>query len=302
MADVCIFCGGTPVTREHLWPDWLRREAAIAEAFDYRIEQEADGVETRDIKFSRPPFSQVVRAVCAVCNGGWMSTIEANAKPILQDLIHGRGRTLDRDDKRKIATWAFLKACVFDELHPQERVVPAEHRKRLLMYKQPPATGVAIWLGTYEAEEVGHYAYQGLRVARTGLPAPEGPTIYIVTITAGTLIVQVAGSLLADLGFDDLDLPSELHVAKIWPASDDIVVFAQDHVMNHETLVGFTKLLYNVMGRLSVGGCAARPIVTPARPKTVLGGSALPLGRRDCWFDRDPALWLTRRSAIASDR
>ena len=214
MAEACIFCGGTPVSREHLWPDWLRREAATTESFDHRLEQEVDGVETRDINFSTPPFNQVVRAVCAACNGGRMSTIEEDAKPILQDLIYGRRRMLDRDDKRKIATWAFLKACVFDELHPQERVVPAEHRARLFTYKRPPATGVAIWLGTYEAQEVGHYAYQGLLVGRTGLPDPDRPTIYIVTITVGTLIIQVAGSVVDGLGFDDLDLADlapELH-------------------------------------------------------------------------------------------
>jgi hypothetical protein len=102
-----------------------------------------------------------------------MSRIEANAKPILEELIHARGRTLDRGDRSKLATWAFLKACVFDELHPQDRVVPAEHRQRLYVYKQPPATGVAIWLGTYEALEVGHYAHQGLEVAREGAPEPD---------------------------------------------------------------------------------------------------------------------------------
>jgi hypothetical protein len=258
MVGVCIFCGGTPTSREHLWPDWLRKEAAIRESFDHRIEQEVDGAETRDVKFSTPPFNQVVKAVCGRCNGGWMSRIEANAKPILQDLIYARGRRLDRDDQRKLATWAFLKACVFDELHPHERVVPTEHRQRLYTYKQPPATGVAMWLGTYEALEVGHYAHQGLKLGRDGLPDPQQPNIYIVTITAGALIIQVAGGLLHDLGFDDVDYPPELHVAKIWPPADDIVEFAQDHVMDHETLVGFTKVLYNVMGRLTGGAPPAR--------------------------------------------
>jgi hypothetical protein len=200
----------------------------------------------------------VVKAVCANCNGGWMSAIEANAKPILQDLIYAKGGVLDPDDQRKLATWAFLKACVFDELHPNERAVPAEHRRRLYTYKHPPAAGVAIWLGTYEALEVGHYAYQALKVGRDDLPAPEEPNIYIVTITAGTLIVQVAGSLLPELAFDDLDLPTELHVAKIWPANNENVEFAQDRVMNHDTLVGFTKMLYNVMGRLTGGAPPAR--------------------------------------------
>jgi hypothetical protein len=258
MADACIFCGGTPVSREHLWPDWLRKEAAIREPFEFRIEQEADGAETRDVTFSTLPFTQTVRAVCARCNGGWMSTVEANARPILSDLIYGRGRTLDRAERRKLATWAFLKACVFDETHPRERVVPAVHRERLFLYKQVPATGVAMWLGTYEAKEVGHYAYQGLRVGVPEGPAPEGPTIYIVTITVGMLIVQVAGSLLGYPNFGDLPLPAELHVAKIWPTSDDIVVFEQDYVMNHETLVGYTKMLYNVMRQLTGSGPPAR--------------------------------------------
>jgi hypothetical protein len=257
MDSGCVFCGGTPVSREHLWPDWLRREAAIRERFDYRIEQEADGLETRDVKFSTPPFNQVVRAVCVPCNGGWMSSIESHAKPILQDLIYARGRMLDPGEQRSLATWAFLKACVFDELHPQERVVPAEHRRRFVTYRQPPATGVAIWLGTYEALEVGHYAYQGLKLGREGLPEPEEPNIYVVTITIGALIVQVAGSLLPDLRVDDVPFPPELHLAKIWPPRDT-VAFAQDHVMTHETLVGFTKMLYNVIGRLTGGAPPAR--------------------------------------------
>ena len=68
----------------------------------------------------------------------------------------------------------------------------------------------------------------------------------------------MAGSLLHELDFDGVDYPLELHVAKIWPASDDILAFAQDHVMDHETLVGFTKVLYKVMGRLTGGAPPAR--------------------------------------------
>jgi hypothetical protein len=82
--------------------------------------------------------------------------------------------------------------------------------------------------------------------------------MYVVTITAGALIIEVAGSLMPELAFDDLPLPGELHVAKIWPISDDIVEFAQDHVMDHDTLIGFTKLLYNVMGRITGGAPPAR--------------------------------------------
>lgn len=52
-----------------------------------------------------------------------------------------------------------MKAHVFNELHPEERVVPAERRAGLSTCKRPHETGVAIWLGTYEARAVVHYAY-----------------------------------------------------------------------------------------------------------------------------------------------
>jgi hypothetical protein len=206
MSDGCIFCGSTPVTKEHLWPDWLRREAEIGQPFEHLIEDETDGAETRDVTFMTPPFKQVVKAVCAGCNGGWMSAIEVAAKPILLDLIYANRRTLDPDDQRKLATWAFLKACVFDALHPDRLAVPMEHRQRLYTYKKPPTTGAAIWIGTYEALEVGHYAHQALRIGRDGLPDPGESNVYVVTITAGALILQVAGSLLPELAFDDLPI------------------------------------------------------------------------------------------------
>jgi hypothetical protein len=258
LTETCIFCGATPLTREHLWPDWLRRQVQIREGFTHRIEQESDGVETRDRTFTTPPFNQVVKAVCAGCNGGWMSGLESTAKPILQQLIYAKGAVLSVEDQRTLASWAFLKACVFDRLHPEEPAIPAEHLSRLFTYRQAPATGVAIWLGTYEAHDIGHYAYQALRIGHADLPEPDSPNIYIVTITIGALIVQVAASLVPGLSVDDLDLPSELHVLKIWPSRPDQARFVQDTVMDHPTLVGFTKMLYNVMGRLTGGAPPAR--------------------------------------------
>ena len=118
-ANTCIFCGGAPLTREHLWPDWLRRELEIKVGFDWRIQQESEGSTTRDHAWTAPPFNQQVRAVCARCNSGWMSDIESAAKPILQALIRADGRQLHRRMQRTLATWGFLKACIFDDFIPR---------------------------------------------------------------------------------------------------------------------------------------------------------------------------------------
>jgi hypothetical protein len=132
--------------------------------FTVRLEQQADGVETRDITFETPPFNQQVSAVCAECNNGWMSDIEAAARPILWPLIHAQGRRLDSDEQRVLARWALLKACVFGELHPQEQVVPEAHCRHLYERGDPPPDGLCVRLATYEAQELRHYAYQGLRL------------------------------------------------------------------------------------------------------------------------------------------
>jgi hypothetical protein len=85
--------------------------------------------------------------------------------------------------------------------------------------------------------------------------------MYVSTVTAGALIVQVAGSLLPDLAFDELPLERlapELRVTRIWPARPDTVDFRQDQRMSHETLVGYTKMLYNVIGLRTGGAPPAR--------------------------------------------
>lgn len=242
----CIFCGGQPLTREHLWPNWLRKELGISEKWDLRIEGEVDGVETRDTSFSQPPFAQTVKAVCAECNGGWMSDIEAAAKPLLQQLVYGRGRRLHLGEQRILANWALLKACVFDEVHPLERVVPDAHRRYLYEHRQPPPDGLWIRLGTYAGDEVGHYAYQALDLGR------KEPTVYFVTITVGMLLFQTSGSLLPEWEFDRVPFPPELGLVKIWPSSGGVEL-DQRKVLTHDTMVGLSQVLYNVVGKLSGG-------------------------------------------------
>jgi hypothetical protein len=240
-----------PLTKEHLWPNWLRKELAIRERHEFRIEQEKDGVETRDHQFMEPPFNQQVKAVCATCNGGWMSDIEADAKPLLQPLVRAKGLRLDRGAQRTLARWSFLKACVFDEIHPQERVVPSIHRHEFYASGEVP-NGAWIRIATYEAREVGHYAYQGILLAKQDTPPPTEPTVYFVTITIGALVVQVSGSVFEEWSFADLPYPPRLNVGEIWPTKAPFE-FVQTNVMTHETLLAYTKALYNVVGHLTGG-------------------------------------------------
>src|SRR4051812_42642992 len=71
----CFWCGGGPMSREHLIPEWLLGVLAdvspSSEGFDLGWDY-VDGVNNiaRTHGQARPEI--VVRAVCESCNGGWM--------------------------------------------------------------------------------------------------------------------------------------------------------------------------------------------------------------------------------------
>jgi len=249
MARACIFCGGTPLTKEHLWPNWLRRKIQVA-PFPHRLKQEIDGTASRDVSFEHPPFDQQVRAVCASCNNGWMAQVEGRAKLLLEPLLGFSGRSLHRRQQRELATWALMKAIVFDQLHPGEQAVLAEHRQTLFDDRQPPREGLWIWLATYNAEQVAHYAYQGLKLTPPGITEePEDPTVYTVTFTVGPVAVQLAGTNVDGLSFDDIVFP-QLDAVRIWPSLGN-VSYDQRVVMTTRTLEVFSTAIYDDLGKRS---------------------------------------------------
>ncbi|PSR20353.1 MAG: hypothetical protein C7B45_15330 [Sulfobacillus acidophilus] len=74
MARRCVFCGASgPMTREHVWPDWLSRtgfpnEPTVIESGPLnRLPSEFGPMR---------PLSTTVKAVCDKCNNGWMSRLE----------------------------------------------------------------------------------------------------------------------------------------------------------------------------------------------------------------------------------
>jgi hypothetical protein len=70
----CFFCGGTPLTEEHILPAWLDRMVGVHEGDVHRIRQKTPSGEefvSRE-KYLDIPFLRVrVKMVCAPCNNEW---------------------------------------------------------------------------------------------------------------------------------------------------------------------------------------------------------------------------------------
>lgn len=141
----CIFCGGRPVTKEHLWPAWMAREFPSLDEIAGHYSNLADG-DYRE--WVARAFSRTVSAVCGDCNSGWMSDIEAKAKPLLTSLFTGRSLKLGPQRQTSLATWVMLKALVHTHAEVTPNPIPEQHYKGFFRLRRP-LDGVVIWLGAH---------------------------------------------------------------------------------------------------------------------------------------------------------
>ena len=113
MARTCIFCGGSPVTNEHAWPDWLLEFVRNANPDTERtVYARVDGRMVRHWTTEKP--EQKVKVVCGSCNHGWMSRLEDAAKPLLVPMFKGEQVSFDLKQQLILATWAVKTGMVFE--------------------------------------------------------------------------------------------------------------------------------------------------------------------------------------------
>jgi hypothetical protein len=108
----CVFCGHQSVTREHIFPFWLREAVGGAgAATHYRAAPNSAPPPVReDLGYERSWSASdaevVVRAACARCNNTWMNDLDLAVEPIIVPLIRNRAQALGAEERTLLATWA----------------------------------------------------------------------------------------------------------------------------------------------------------------------------------------------------
>lgn len=159
----CPFCNidDGSMTEEDIFPLWLLRELYRRGA------RRLDGHPSRQLVGPTTP-------ACARCNSTWMSVIENDVKDIVISLID-HARPLGQEEQLRLATWATMKALLFETLLPI-RSVPRALAQDLRISRKPPP-GVRVWMG----------AYCGERGRLQAIPWPvyakDGETILALCIT-----------------------------------------------------------------------------------------------------------------------
>src|SRR4051794_31155713 len=108
----CVFCGGTPVTREHILPFWLREAVGGGgSATHLRLVGDTMGIARADsVAYGEgreaAEADVVVRAVCRVCNNGWLNDLDHDVAPLIIPLIRNENRPISEGDRLTLARWS----------------------------------------------------------------------------------------------------------------------------------------------------------------------------------------------------
>jgi len=188
-----LFCPNRADSKEDIFSTWLTREFPEIEGSYMPVTFTVGGVEQRTWSNWTLAFSKI-RAVCQSCNNGWMSSWETPAKTLLAPMIRGQAIRLSEVDQLTLATWATIKAYVYDSATKFPSAVTKEECELLKSQQRPPGN-VRVFLAAHEADEF--LSFMVRRVYAYGPPTqgvPLGQSFYATTFVLGHTVIQVLGN------------------------------------------------------------------------------------------------------------
>jgi hypothetical protein len=223
----CIFCRKTPVTEEHVFPKWmseaLRRDPRGLKLPAPVVLETAYG-EHRWVTDN--PLENRARCVCAGCNNGWMSAVEAAAKPAITAMMRNESCTLGPVTQQAIATWGCLKTIIgryyYKSPNDPSPGVRQDWRDYLFTNRKPSGNWLVL-IGRYDGKRpqwstVHHFPL--LRDNETGeitLASATEHDSLVMTLIVGYFAIKVLGIVKSRANFPGYDF-----LLRIWPQTSPL--------------------------------------------------------------------------------
>lgn len=218
----CIFCGGTPLSKEHIWADWLRdyiprtskrtdHNVSIVAGFDF---EKSKG------KVNRPgdPHSQRLRVVCEACNNGWMSNIQNRVKANLSNLVVGQSGDFSEEGRLLLSVWATMFTYIWEQAEPKLVTSTPEERREFMDKGTPPA-GWSVWMCRYTGTRWRGKAWRRAGLIQ-GLEDSYTP-LQTTTFAVGKIAFHTFSS--TGLSVRSKRFCDDHHLYEIWPNAGSIL-------------------------------------------------------------------------------
>lgn len=217
----CIFCGHAgKLTNEHVFPQWLL-EVIPGEG---RVQHEwiaPAGSNSKSRKWTADVFSLTAKVVCERCNNGWMNDLEESARPFLESMIRGHGRTLYDHGRQQVAYWGLKTAMMVDcAQEPPHQCVPRAFYRELF-----EVGGVLpdclVWLGACDFAGSADARHRSLYLQSEGETSSRIGG-FGASLKVGHLVIEVVRVELEEgRELKTGDLPTAL-LRRVWPAEHPI--------------------------------------------------------------------------------
>jgi hypothetical protein len=211
----CVFCGHPKRTNEHVFPQWLLGVIPGHGPIVHRGDAPPGSVaESRE--WTTDVITFKAKVVCArTCNNGWMNDLEKAARPFLESMIGGYGRTLYDRGRTVVAYWGLKTAMMIDfAQEPEHRSVRASDYPSLYK-RQGVLPNTFVWLAASRFGR-GALARNRTLTANLGTKRLEG---FGATLNVGHLVIEVVR--LDGEPVNAIDIGGKLGpgLQRIWPAS-----------------------------------------------------------------------------------
>lgn len=235
----CIFCGRTPLTKEHVVGDWAGRFAdAEQRSIVHLSDREGEAREIRE--WNARAYDRQARIVCAACNNGWMSDLETRASALLvPDELDGR--TLGHDEQTLLATWAIKTVLVLNAAESRlRRAIPPEAAIDFGHDRRVPVN-TEVWIASYTGDDDQLPALVGLGIDLDNRQDSSRGwrDLAVTTFLVGPFVFQVFFAV-PKLGSTRLTraFPPHTHISKLWPITEP-VTWRRRPGLNRDEVIAF---------------------------------------------------------------
>jgi len=238
----CIFCGGLPLSKEHIFPRWMHQYIPLTKQGHHSLFENirVAGTQVRTRKHPGDPKSKTIGCVCRPCNNGWMSEIQNKTKPILSRLIQGESISLDKKSQQLLATWLTMATMVSEQFNFVEPMI-AIPRSQVAAFResQRPPKGWKIWVAPYAGEhENGSWARSTVPVVGP-TKAPERnadgrdlPNTQTTTIIVGKFFAHLFSSVHAQVVRKKV--PPAPGLIQLWPIVSSPLLWSTSRSLSDE--------------------------------------------------------------------
>lgn len=163
--DNCLFCDrllGANRAKEHVVPSWLLKHLdSVTEVVIPAVARTAD---SEIIDRRRHTADAMLEGrICNECNNGWMSALEADAKPIIIALIDGERLVFGLTDEERVllARWSAKTAYMLNSSSNLKERVDSGHLRELMTEVTRLPSNVAVFLQQHGLREnhTRHFAW-----------------------------------------------------------------------------------------------------------------------------------------------